>query len=394
MTLRARNGKAAGVSTWPNAIGFSLLLLTLNCALSEEPQLSGLKFAGSPSCASTSCHGGGTGRNEALVYQRRDQHAVSYGILSKGTSLRIAEALNISGDPAKDSRCIVCHAPMQGVSLERLPKNPNVDRGVGCESCHGPAEKWLLFHTRPDASFQQSVAAGMRDLNDIYGRANACVGCHLNLEEAVRKAGHPELYFELDGQCMAQPPHYRDARPSLGPRSWLTGQAVALRETSWKLALTPDPRLLARWKALVWLLRKTELGRTELPESGDYPAMQSAADGMARKAARATWTSEGVAKQLKVYVSLYRDFVDPKTERVGLQRMAEVLVSAMERLWAEMRKSSGSDPASFEAAFAVVHELAQEHEDFEPERFSAALGQLEIAFARTQERAPASRLKD
>lgn len=347
----------------------------------EDPKLAKTKFTGSPSCSSTSCHGGGTGRNEAIIYERRDRHAVSYGILGKGTSMRIAEALGIVGDPGKAAQCNVCHAPVQGVPLERLMKDALADRGVGCESCHGPAENWLRFHTRPDVNFQQIVAAGMHDLNDIYGRANTCIACHLNLDESIRVAGHPELYFELDGQCLAEPPHYKDERPALGPRSWLTGQAAALREISWKLAAKRDERLVARWKAIVWLLGKTDAGKKELPLEENFAAMQGAADKLARDAAKALWTKEQVVKQLTIFISTRTDFSDPKSDKVELRRRAEVLVPAIDRLWQAAKKLGVAAAPDFDAALDAAALVAREQDDFDPARFTVALERLELAAA-------------
>ena len=105
---------------------------------------------------------------------------------------------------------------------------------VSCESCHGAAGGWLRGHTRPDWTYATRVGAGMRDLKSFYVRANTCVACHQNLDPDIVAAGHPELVFELDGQSAAQPRHWSDPEDS-GPRAWLTGQAVALRELSWRL---------------------------------------------------------------------------------------------------------------------------------------------------------------
>ena len=70
-------------------------------------------------------------------------------------------------------------------------------------------------------------------------RANTCVACHQNVDSDILAAGHPELVFELDGQSVAQPKHWTDP-PDTGARAWLVGQAVALRETSWRLSLNPE----------------------------------------------------------------------------------------------------------------------------------------------------------
>lgn len=370
------------------------VLLSLPSYGADGPRLTlEAKFTGNQSCATTGCHGGGTIHNESIIFERKDPHAVSYGILGKGTSLRMAEALGIKGDPAKSEQCNVCHAPMQGLDANLFVKDLKPDRGVSCESCHGAAENWLRFHTRPDVDFKQIVAAGMRDLNDIYGRANSCVGCHLNLDESLRKAGHPELFFELDGQCAAQPPHYRDARPSLGPRSWLTGQAAALREMSWKLSNKGDENFLPRWKAMVWLLQKTELGKQELPVSEDFPTMQKAADGLARKAAQKLWTKEEVGAQLKGLAALHAEFEAGKADRAQMQRKAEVLVPALDRLWRDLVKGGAPNAAEGETSIRALHVLALDHEDFDPSRFSGALSQFSGNLAQVSSGAPSEAKK-
>ncbi len=355
--------------------------LLLNASAADDTRLGKLAFTGEQSCSSTSCHGGGTGRNECIVYNRRDRHAISYGILAKGTSLRISEALHITGDPAKDAQCNVCHAPMQGVALERLTKGALADKGVSCEACHGPAENWLRFHTRPDVNYQQIVATGMRDLNDVYGRANTCVACHLNLDESIRKAGHPELYFELDGQTVAEPPHYKDERPSLGARQWLTGQAAALRELSWKLAGKRDDLLIPRWKALLWLLRKTAAGKGELPQSDDFAAVQHSADQLARKAADLLWSKEQLVGMLKEYVGTSSEFADAKADKIELRRRAEVLVPAIDRLWKTYRKETGTEVPAFETALDNANLAARDADDFDPQRFAKEVDHLQAAFA-------------
>lgn len=353
-------------------------LATPVCA-ADLPAVSKAHFTGAQSCASSSCHGGGAGHNESLIYEKKDRHAVAAGILAKGTSLRIAEALGIEGDPGKAAQCTVCHSPMQAVAPDRLVKGLKADRGVSCESCHGPAEAWLRFHTRRDVTYEQVVAVGLRDLNNLQGRANACVACHLNLDEPIRRAGHPELHFEFDAQSLAQPPHYKDERPSLGPRSWLTGQAVALREMSWKLGTHRDEQLVARWKALVWLLRKTDSGRKELTDGEDFAAMKTAADRLARNASRTKWTGSQLMSQLKECVSAHGEFGDAKIEKAEHRRRAEVLVPAIDRLWVAWKKEGGATSPAFDPALDAALRLAREQEDFEPPKFAAALQELESA---------------
>ena len=100
----------------------------------------------------------------------------------------------------------------------------------------------------------------MRDLRGPYLRATACVACHQNLAPELLKAGHPDLFFELDSQSVAEPKHWKDDDSWSGLREWMTGQAVALREMSWALASDPqsDEASNARWNGLAWLCATTE----------------------------------------------------------------------------------------------------------------------------------------
>src|SRR6185503_19455634 len=137
--------------------------------------------------------------------------------------------------------------------------------GVSCESCHGGAQSWLLSHTRTDYNHADRIAAGMRELHDLRSRAQACVACHEYIDPAIVKAGHPVLTFELDGQMVTQPRHWREPADFYGPRAWLVGQAVALQELSWRLA-QGEPADRDRWAALVWLLEKVSPIDENLPK--------------------------------------------------------------------------------------------------------------------------------
>lgn len=337
------------------------------------------RFTGSPSCMSSSCHGGGTGKNQGLLFMKKDVHTRGVALLSNTRSQRIAEVLQIP-DAARSQRCLVCHSPMQTVPQPRFTKGVMPENGVSCESCHGPAEHWLRFHTRPDATHEQNVSVGLRELRDSYHRANACVACHLNLEPELRRAGHPEMFFELDGQLIAEPPHWK-ATPGEwgGPAAWLTGQAVALRELSWKLATGTDTDLTSRWRALVWLLRKTESGSAQLPtDTASFAAMQTAADRLARAASGEAWSREGTMKLLRSYAMLSEDFRTSPADPTDLRRRGEVLVLALDRLWQPLKRS-GLSSETLDIALAALKTEARAQAAFQKDRFAAALQQIEVA---------------
>lgn len=337
------------------------------------------RFTGSPSCSSSSCHGGGTGKNQAWLFAKKDVHRRGAELLANTRSQRIAEALQLP-DATRAQACLVCHSPLQTVPPDRFVKGALPENGVSCESCHGPAEHWLRFHTRPDVTHAQMVAVGLRELGDYYHRGNNCVACHLNIDPKLRAAGHPEMFFELDGQMAAEPPHWKDEPGEWrGPAAWLTGQAVALRELSWKLATGVDPELTPRQRALVWLLRKTEPGAAQLPVDTASPeAMQSAADRLARAASGGTWSRESTAKLLRKYAALSEEFRSSTADAADLRRRGEVLVLALDRLWQPLKRS-GFSSETLDTALGVLNQEARAQAAFQKDRFAAALQQIEVA---------------
>jgi hypothetical protein len=291
----------------------------------------------------------------------------------------MAEALGIS-DPASSPRCTVCHEPLAAIPATLLGSDADVSEGVSCVSCHGLPGNWLRSHTRPDWTHAQRVAAGMRDLNDLYTRANTCVACHQNLDtDLVRIGRHPVLVFELDGQTQSEPKHWREARSDIGAQAWFVGQAVALREISWALLNGRAPEgTRERWTALVWLLRRTGLGvgvaaLAEPPAAGagapDYAGTLEKADLLAKNAAL-SWKPEYAREVLARLASARGDFLDGAVGQPVQACRADRLVLALDRLVAGLPPERRSGASS---VLDHLFKLAQSQPDFAPAEFSRAL---------------------
>jgi len=349
-----------------------------NTGLPNEAQ-----FVGASGCKSSSCHGGaGEKRSQYFTWVQQDFHARAYAVLVTARSARMAEALSLSGAQTS-ARCTVCHAPFQSVAAARLTKIAQADEGVSCESCHDAAGPWLRGHTRTDWTYATRVGAGMRDLRNFYVRANTCVACHQNLDTDLLEAGHPELTFELDGQSVAEPKHWRDKDPSSGPRAWLVGQAVALREMSWMLAKkeTPEANATARWSALVWLLAKTTANQTSLPviDSSDgtasraiFATTQNQADLLARQAAAIPWEEQRVKAILHAVAATESDFsASPAHSPELLFQKAARLVLALDRLSRAVGHPEAASTTS--SALAALVADVRVPPDFQSVKFAADL---------------------
>jgi len=313
----------------------------------------GRTFVGSVGCKSSSCHGGaGPKRSQYITWSQKDFHTKAYAILLNARSTRIAAALGLSEAPTS-VRCTVCHSPFQSVAPSRLAPGAHPDEGVSCESCHGAAGGWLRGHTRSDWTYHTRVAAGMRDLRSIYGRANACVACHQNLAPDLLHAGHPDLFFELDGQSVGEPKHWAEGEPWSGLREWLTGQAVALREMSWALASDPksDDLSNARWNGLAWLCATATFAASipspvsqpsSTPIRSDFTSMQAQADALARRASSTNWSDSSARSLLVALSSVDSEFTATGTANQLLGQRAKRLVLALDRLVNALNQNRGA----------------------------------------------------
>jgi len=341
------------------------------------------KFLGAPSCSSSSCHGGAeANKDQYLVWSKYDyHHARPYATLETARAEHIAEALKL-GDPTRSAACTACHAPLQTVPSDRLSQGLKITDGVSCESCHGPAEHWLRGHTRHDWSHADRVRAGTRDLRNLYVRANTCVACHQTLASELRQAGHPELLFELDGQAVTQPRHWRTAEDKPGAQIWLVGQAVALREMSWQLSQekASDENLAARWSASVWLLQLAGKADGHWPAieiNSSTSASERAAeihrwsDQFAKAVADFRWSEELTRKCLALLAKTDEAFGDTKVPTPMQARRAERLVLALDRLTIGLGATRA--PAKLGQNLDRLFDDVQSLPDFDPPQFAKHL---------------------
>ena len=313
-------------------------------------------FIGAVGCSSSMCHGGGPSpitastvvvgdRNAFTIWKARDAHAKSWATLATERSARMSAAIG-AGKPQETSRCTECHALMQAVNAARVGPLSRVEDGISCETCHGPAKSWIRSHTRKDLTHAQNVTTGLRDLENLYIRANTCVACHQVLPPDLQKAGHPPLWFDLDGLSVAEPKHWKEKGDWRGPQAWLVGQATALRETSWALNKRDSSADMEReqWRALLWLLRKTTDTLGGFPKfeyltniemsPGNLARAQGTADELARTASTRTWDATTTRQVMDTLAATDGDFVTGKEPLLAVQTRAVRLTLALTRLLA------------------------------------------------------------
>lgn len=218
-------------------------------------------YVGTASCAATACHnqGGppGSPRSEYSTWMLHDRHVRAYDALLTERSKRIL--MNLRGlkdmqdaHPEKDFACLQCHSldPHGAQQGQRIA----LEDGIGCERCHGPAQKWLTEHFSrawKEKSTAEKAALGFVPAQSLTARAQMCVECHVgsgdrDVNHDLIAAGHPRLLFEYSSFLAQMPPHWnflaeKQRQPDLEARHWVAGQIVAAQQALELLARRAQP---------------------------------------------------------------------------------------------------------------------------------------------------------
>jgi hypothetical protein len=236
------------------SLACSALLIGASAHAQQKAAISDYKHLGVGSCATSVCHGklapapGKNVRlNEYRTWIQEDRHSVAYRTLEQDESKRIAANMGLPS--AKTAKvCLDCHADNMPAD-KRGPKF-RLDDGVGCEACHGGAERWIESHAGESAQHKDNLSRGMYPTEQPLERAELCLGCHLGTKDrfathVIMAAGHPRLKFELEGFTTTQPAHftvdadYEERKGKIeGVNLWVTGQIESVR-TMLSLLQTP-----------------------------------------------------------------------------------------------------------------------------------------------------------
>jgi hypothetical protein len=214
---KARGGAALMDIRWPVRTLGALLVCVLAIAGHTQTSANDYQHVGVASCASTVCHGKAapqTNRDVALneyrIWIEQDPHSQAYRALASAQSKQIAVKIGLQ-NPAAAKLCLDCHA--DNVPAERQGAKFHLSDGVGCEACHGGAEKWIETHAQTGVTHRANLDLGMYPSEQPLRRAELCLSCHLGTRDKfathmIMAAGHPRLSFELEAFTANQPAHF------------------------------------------------------------------------------------------------------------------------------------------------------------------------------------------
>ena len=161
----------------------------------ELPAQGADRHMGVATCAASQCHGSaaprdssGVMQNEYVTWTRDDPHSKAYATLSSDASRAIAARLGV-GSAIAAKICLDCHA--DNVPAVRRGEKFQLSDGVGCEACHGGAERWLSTHyNTPAVDHAANLVAGIYPTEEPQERAELCLSCHLGTADKFATHRH------------------------------------------------------------------------------------------------------------------------------------------------------------------------------------------------------------
>lgn len=217
--------------------------------IGKPAQKVGPVWQGAGTCSAMGCHNAngpkGSWGSEYSTWIAHDPHARAYEVLFNDKSKTIIRNLPNAPAAHKNALCLNCHVHPHYETAKHYQQFSKED-GVSCESCHGPAEKWLTMHYKDwwqSKTISEKGEFGMADTKTIVGRARSCVDCHIgtsamDVNHDLIAAGHPRLNFEFAAFHANLPHHWdkkKDVHPNFGGRAdfetaaWRVGQLISAR---------------------------------------------------------------------------------------------------------------------------------------------------------------------
>ncbi len=222
-------------------------IVLAGAAVAQEPTTNQPGFyVGVTSCVNSGCHGSTQPLNATRILQNEfytwlnsDRHAQAYNVLFDERSARIVKNMRLKRRAYEEKLCLDCHTT--NVPANQVAGTIDVEDGVQCEVCHGPASGWRAQHAEEGWTHAQSVERGMIDLDNLAVRAHTCHRCHLGnqdkeVDHELIASGHPVLAFELDNYAESMPAHWKRDESAAGVRAWAVGQAMKFRDSLSNLA--------------------------------------------------------------------------------------------------------------------------------------------------------------
>ena len=180
------------------------------------------------------------GNGQYETWFNLDKHEIAHASVSGPAGQAIIATLGYTEDQVR-ARCLICHSPPGALPEPKLmveqaeKRQVLIGQGVGCESCHGPAEKWYNPHAQSEfngKTVSERAKSGFLDTRNPLAASERCANCHVGkgiespnlpatptsaedsphwlVTHDMYAAGHPPLPgFEVVGFARNEPKHWR-----------------------------------------------------------------------------------------------------------------------------------------------------------------------------------------
>jgi hypothetical protein len=118
-------------------------------------------------------------------------HAKAYETLGTKEAKAVAKKAGVKGDPQKAKECLKCHVTEAEVDDKLLMGTYEKNKGVQCETCHGPGNDYFKMPVMKDQ--KKALANGM-----IIPTEETCVKCHNEKSPTYKAFDYKKFYEKIN----------------------------------------------------------------------------------------------------------------------------------------------------------------------------------------------------
>ena len=155
------------------AMTISIIAIAITILGSQQAIAASGKYVGNALCKD--CH------TKLYASWEASLHAKVFDLLKPNVRAGKKKEVDLKPDIdyTKDKSCMNCHVTGLGNGGFLIENPKDAWKGIGCEECHGPAEKWLELHAKNNLK-RRARKLKQAGLIDPFKGKTVCLRCHGN----------------------------------------------------------------------------------------------------------------------------------------------------------------------------------------------------------------------
>lgn len=145
------------------------------------------------------CHNKKSETQQYTIWEN-SAHAKAYETLATEAALKMAADAGVKGNPQEAKECLECHVTGFGEDSTMFKESFNKEKGVQCESCHGPGSEYksVKIMSKKKYAAQREVQSKLAaEAGLIKPDEKSCIKCHNKCSPAFKGFDYKTYYEKI-----------------------------------------------------------------------------------------------------------------------------------------------------------------------------------------------------